>query len=122
MTETLGEMFDAALIASTKLVAVAYEWQPIETAPKNGMWVLLLVPKSCQEDDRPVPWIEMARWVEEFYEDWEQVSETRKERRVQDRSHWSIYETPTHWMPRPTMDDITPGARDTTFDDHPLEI
>lgn len=77
------------------------DWKTIESAPKDGTWVLLLIPESCQDSSRPKPWVEAAHWVEEFFESWERVSETRKDRRITDRSHWSCYEDPTHWAPMP---------------------
>jgi hypothetical protein len=77
------------------------EWQPIETAPKDGTWVVLLIPESIQCRDRPKPWVETAQWEKETREWWEQVSETRQEKRSEDCSHWSCWEDPTHWMPLP---------------------
>lgn len=77
------------------------EWQPIETAPKDGTWIVLLIPKSCQDSNRPKPWVETARWVEDHIESWDQIDENTKRRKFNDYSHWSCYETPTHWQPLP---------------------
>lgn len=77
------------------------DWQPIETAPKDGTWIVLLIPESCHDSDRPKTWIEAAKWIEEYQGVWEQVSRDRKDLVEQDLSHWSCYEDPTHWMPLP---------------------
>lgn len=77
------------------------EWQPIETAPKDGSYVLTFVPK---------PWngltIKPLRWEEEVTLTWEDVDATTRERRETDSSHWSTYEEPTHWMPLPPPPEI----------------
>lgn len=72
------------------------EWQPIETAPKDGRWVLLC---GFDPDDDPVygstnPPAVVAFWREDDWGDewaycfWD--------------SDWrSFVDGPTHWMPLP---------------------
>lgn len=64
------------------------EWQPIETAPKDGSWVVILVYEESADwckDDYPngVPYAEVSRYADEGY--WQSDS---------------IY-SPTYWMPLP---------------------
>ena len=47
MEKTLDEMATSALMASTKLVATAYEWRPMETAPKDGTEIIAFF--DCRE-------------------------------------------------------------------------
>lgn len=62
------------------------EWQPIETAPKDGTYVLLFGEHSraCRERNRQLT----ARWDGR---DWESADDG-----------YGIYLKPTHWMPLPT--------------------
>ena len=77
------------------------EWQPIETAPKDGSYVLVFIPESIQSTAAPKPLIEMARWVTESWDHWEPDGRDKMFRVSEDCSHWSNYEPATHWMPLP---------------------
>lgn len=59
------------------------EWQPIETAPKDGTKIL-----SFEDDEFAVVWWQLDRWGKEG-----QWSVTAS------RGGW--YLSPTHWMPLP---------------------
>lgn len=68
------------------------EWQPIETAPKDGGWVLLMggrIGFQWDGDTKPPlvcgQFVNNAGWWFAFYD-----------------SGWlGEYENPTHWMPLP---------------------
>ena len=71
-------------------------WQPIETAPKDGTWVLLTggtVDGSWDGDTAPMvvvgqylpPWGSEAIWHFAWY----------------DNGYYGEYSNPTHWMPLP---------------------
>lgn len=66
-------------------------WQPIETAPKNGAWLLLVrsvfIPVVAYWDS------ERGRWLSEL--EWEVSDETWEEFLMHE--HYR----PTHWMPLP---------------------
>lgn len=73
------------------------EWQPINTAPKDGTWIWVFT--EPYQDGCPQ---QSARWIREETEYWEQVSENRKERRVEVSGYWyGCGGWPTHWMPLP---------------------
>lgn len=61
------------------------EWQPIETAPKDGRDVLL-----CRLDDDGSYWMETATW---WVRAWAVVGAIREP--------YVIEFEPTHWMPLP---------------------
>lgn len=66
------------------------EWQPIETAPKDGTVVLLFVPESTDTDGVRVGFF--SYWA--AYGDWygdESASHSLS----------NLYGKPTHWMPLP---------------------
>ncbi len=86
------------------------DWRPIETAPKDGSWIVLLIPESCQDSSRPRPWVETARWVDEKREVWELVSPMLKELKIDDASHWSCYEDPAYWQPLPFASTVKSGG------------
>ena len=66
------------------------EWQPIETAPKDGTPVLVAQPR-----DKHGWWIDVA---ENFYEVDEHLDATDK---WLGRESHSVSCRPTHWMPLP---------------------
>lgn len=76
------------------------EWQPIETAPRDG--TLILVTGSRYMDEH-LPNISITKWISKIEERWELVTRTRQELIKVDESHWD-YDCgifPTHWMPLP---------------------
>lgn len=81
-------------------------WQPIETAPKDGTWIVVLIPDPIQNDDGPIPLVETTKWENVGIEYWEDIDKDTKKRIIRDDSHWRNYENPTHWMsiPEPPHD------------------
>lgn len=72
------------------------DWQPIETAPKDGTWVLLYGrPYTGQSPT------EVSRYVSETYEIWERVDEATKRLVRQESGYWDGDIWPTHWRPLP---------------------
>lgn len=81
-----------------RLRAEASGWQPIETAPKDGSWVLLSGGRQSDPtwyDQGDVTWPSAAvcRWCDEF-ESWKMGV-------VWDGDLRSNYDDPTHWIPLP---------------------
>lgn len=77
------------------------DWKPIETAPKDGTWILVTGDVYDPLSDGP-PHVRFTRWVSETTEHWEQVSARRQELVSEDTSHWDCCDMqPTHWMPLP---------------------
>lgn len=66
-------------------------WQPIETAPRDGTWVLLtggsIAYGWCEDDKPPMAVGQRAGdcWQFAWY----------------DSGYYGKYENPTHWMPLP---------------------
>lgn len=70
------------------------EWQPIETAPKDGTWIMIFCP--CEE----FPTHDITHWVAKFgYCDPEHSLETAWV--DQDDAVVMRQQEPTHWMPLP---------------------
>lgn len=92
----MTRLYASALAAGN--AAQAPEWQPIETAPKDGTEVLLYL-------DAPWSKIEKARW----YEPWKnwQVGEIPEDP-IRDEYCGIGSSIPTHWMPLPASP--TPSA------------
>lgn len=78
------------------------EWQPIETAPKDGTVILFWSTRDG---------VCIGRWCEQKYKRWEAVDETTQRLAgVDDYSDWSANngesvgmwsKGATHWMPLP---------------------
>jgi hypothetical protein len=81
------------------------DWRPIDTAPKDGTWIVALAPESFQQDGYPSPYVFTTRWNEEVLEHWERADRETMKLRVTDWSHWEGHEEPTHWMPPPKAPD-----------------
>jgi len=84
------------------------DWQPIETAPKDGSEFL-----AYGEDiNGDGPKIGLSRWRSSKEEHWEAVGDRKKELRERDTSAWD-YDAdivfPTHWMPLPAPPGADPG-------------
>ena len=80
------------------------EWQPIETAPKDGKEILLLG-VDCQTYTKTV--ISHGSWKIDAYDTWETVVNTETEVRKilvhREEGYWSSFAaSPTHWMPLPS--------------------
>lgn len=73
-------------------------WQPIETAPKDGVAVLLWGgrPDRCSDEMHPVDehWL-MPRPVSGWWD------HNRWRYCLYDSGYYGDYENPTHWMPLP---------------------
>jgi hypothetical protein len=78
------------------------EWQPIETAPKDGTWVLMRggYPDDAYDSDEKQPPVVAARWI------------ARQKRMMYqppgiwrfcsyDSGYYGEWHEPTHWMPLP---------------------
>lgn len=81
------------------------EWKPIETAPKDGTWIIT----TCGNNFLPciVRWCDFLDWPELFHSDfikprWLGDEQGREQTNEQlfDEISGSTYE-PTHWMPLP---------------------
>ena|SRR3990167_3521283 len=87
------------------------EWQPIETAPKDGTEILVYYEFAT------VPIVHIARWDDDRFDQWEGERFASKADKI---GWWSYVETsvsqhkldefntPTHWMPLPAppSDDV----------------
>lgn len=88
-----GSRWDDAKYIRADLVP---QWQPIETAPKDGTWVLLCNGATDEDrEDDDFGKILRSRPVTAFWDKGDWVF-----------SHWdgawrSCYSCPTHWMPLP---------------------
>jgi hypothetical protein len=75
------------------------EWQPIETAPKDGTWVLLCGGKITYGwDSESYPPSVVGQWARPdsdigYRDDWQFA--------WYDSGCYGYYESPTHWMPLP---------------------
>lgn len=69
------------------------EWQPIETAPRDGTWVWAYYPVKTFEDRQQV-----AQWV----------TDGHGESRWVDASDHIDWTQPTHWAPLPAPPVVTP--------------
>lgn len=70
------------------------DWQPIDTAPKDGSWILLTGGKDAQgwDHDEPQPPMVVAQWAS-YAECWQFA--------WYDSGYYGEYDQPTHWLPLP---------------------
>lgn len=75
-------------------------WKPIESAPKDGTWILVIGERFMDED---LPAIGLTKWEEAESEFWQQTNRKTKKLIVEDRSEWNLQcgISPTHWQPLP---------------------
>lgn len=71
------------------------DWQPIETAPKDGPGILAYIPSA--------PWHDEPHICEAFWSLWREGGGWR----ISDHDNGCWVE-PTHWMPLPTPPKETP--------------
>jgi Protein of unknown function (DUF551) len=83
--------------AGADSISHQYEWRPIDTAPKDGTYFLVL----CERyKDEAGPDIFQAVYEEEFFDEWEfnlyvpMPSDKRG-------TYEPLYRDATHWMPLP---------------------
>lgn len=73
------------------------EWQPIDTAPKDGTWIL-----TWARDDSAC---EFARWEQSYH-----YRRTVRSGWIVKGRGFSPQYAPTRWMPIPALPVPTPGA------------
>jgi len=73
------------------------EWQPIETAPKDGTWVLLFVPAEIPDEDRGRH-ICAGQWSDQLNG---RTAPPRWMFAWFDGGYYGYAGPPTHWMPLP---------------------
>lgn len=80
-------------------------WQPIETAPKDGAWVLLSGGKITYhwDGDTP-PCMVVGQFTHEL--NGRILTEGHWQFAWYDGGYFGIYEGPTHWMPLPDPPEI----------------
>lgn len=75
-------------------------WRTIESAPKDGSWVLVYGERFMNKDEPPMG---LTRWLAIAVECWEYESPRRQKLVSKDESDWDsecgIW--PTHWMSLP---------------------
>lgn len=81
-----------ALISRSDVVALIKKphsqvWRPIETAPKDGTWVLLNLCKKGDDFNEPI-YVVRTGWYDDENKEWTNCYAT-------------LY-PPTHWMPNPS--------------------
>lgn len=85
---SLANIKESLRVKGLELFDPVCKWRPIETAPKDGAWVLLY---SCFSTKKPDCGV--ARWDERY---WLLAAEYGVK---------AIFENPTHWMPLPDRPD-----------------
>lgn len=94
----ISEFLHQAKAAGLSLVpSEGVEWQPMETAPRDGTWFLAWIPEHEDDyGDRTGGWLE--QWA--FHEHLGKFARARHT-----YSDPLIYTLPSHWMPLPTPEE-----------------
>ncbi len=72
------------------------EWQPIESAPKDGTWILLGGGRTDDEDDART--IAVGQWTNYLNGG---TTSWHWQFAWYDGGYYGAYNNPTHWMPLP---------------------
>jgi len=72
------------------------EWQPIETAPKDGTWILVCGGRT--EDEEVTRTHAVAQWTDDLNG---RKTKWHWQFAWYDGGYYGFYENPTHWMPLP---------------------
>ena len=82
-------------------------WQPIETAPKDGTWMLVACGWHREAEDEDMgDWCRIVRWAgEERYKGYPWATMDPEGIKIGGTIRENI---PTHWQPRPPPPETTP--------------
>lgn len=76
------------------------EWQPIDSAPKDGTWILLSGGEINDDWNAPAdPPVVCGQWTNWLNGD--TIPEGRWQFAWYDGGFYGEYQNPTHWMPAP---------------------
>lgn len=81
------------------------DWKPIDTAPKDGTWIMALSHDSVQDSNVPGPFVFTTRWIDDKEAYWEQVDGDTMKQCIRDCSHWYGHECPAYWSHLPELTD-----------------
>jgi hypothetical protein len=89
--------------ASRRTYRASPEWQPIESAPKDGTAIFVVI------EDALVPEAGVAHWGAETWRggysvDWEGTEDPA--------GHFGVYPSPSHWMRLPTAPALAAQAQE----------
>lgn len=88
--------------------AAEADWQPIESAPKDGAWVLLTGGGvGYGWDGGPVPEVVAGQYTNELNGG---TTEYHWQFAWYDGGYYGVYESPTHWRPLPAPPALTPPS------------
>ena len=79
------------------------EWQPIETAPRDGTRILAFLPGTNPEDDFHAP-------EDVMIVSWDEHCEHGFGWLIDQEENLAAWCNPTHWMPLPSAPGIAPGS------------
>lgn len=84
------------------ITALTPQWQPIDTAPRDGTWVLLTggwIDSGWCDDEFPE--VVSGQYLRSFREKDSKLDEWQFA--WYDSGYYGIYTAPTHWLPMPTL-------------------
>ena len=96
------DAYPAILDAMNALRAPLPIWQPIDTAPKDGTWVLLAGGTCVVDEGRPAKRPVTAQWSG-FVNSRTGNRSGRWQFAWYDSGYYGTYSDPTHWMPLPPL-------------------